>query len=408
MKISKSNNYLSDYKKYIPGSKIFNQFDPFEQRQTPFCFTKGKSSYVWDLDGNKYLDFNMSLGSIILGYSNNEVNKSAKKQLKKGITFSLMHNLEIDVAKKLINMIPSAEMVRFGKNGSDVLAAAVRLARYITKKDKILSCGWHGIHDWSLANTSRNGGIPREIKNLSIKFKFNDINNLSNLIKKNKNQVSCIVMDLCAKYYPNKNYLKEVRELADKNKIILIFDEIITGFRMAPGGAQSYFNVKPDLSCFGKGIANGFPLSALVGKEKYLRKASDLFYSLTFAGEAVSLAAAKASLEIYKNKNLSKNLENKGNYLKKKMLNTLKKHDFEDYFKIEGMPSRLILSFEDRLNKRNDKDQINLELIKSFAENKILYNGSIFICKTHTNQNLEYFNEIFSLSINKIKKKFNL
>ena len=318
MKISKSNNYLSEYKKYIPGSKIFNNFDPFEQKQTPFCFTRGKSSYVWDLDGNKYLDFNMSLGSIILGYSNNEVNISAKKQLKKGITFSLMHNLEIDVAKKLINMIPSAEMVRFGKNGSDVLAAAVRLARYVTKKDKVLSCGWHGIHDWSLANTSRNGGIPKQIKNLSIKFKFNDINNLSNLIKKNKDQVSCIVMDLCAKYYPDKNYLEQVRELADKNKIILIFDEIITGFRMAPGGAQSYFNVKPDLSCFGKGIANGFPLSALVGKEKYLRKASDLFYSLTFAGEAVSLAAANASLEIYKNKNLSIDLENKGNYLKKK------------------------------------------------------------------------------------------
>ena len=408
MKISKSNNYLSEYKKYIPGSKIFNNFDPFEQKQTPFCFTRGKSSYVWDLDGNKYLDFNMSLGSIILGYSNNEVNISAKKQLKKGITFSLMHNLEIDVAKKLINMIPSAEMVRFGKNGSDVLAAAVRLARYVTKKDKVLSCGWHGIHDWSLANTSRNGGIPKQIKNLSIKFKFNDINNLSNLIKKNKDQVSCIVMDLCAKYYPDKNYLEQVRELADKNKIILIFDEIITGFRMAPGGAQSYFNVKPDLSCFGKGIANGFPLSALVGKEKYLRKASDLFYSLTFAGEAVSLAAANASLEIYKNKNLSIDLENKGNYLKKKILNTLKEYKFEDYFKVEGMPSRLILSFEEKLNKRQDKEQINLELIKFFANKKILYNGSIFICKTHTYQNLDYFNKVFFMSLKKIKKKFKL
>ena len=255
---------------------------------------------------------------------------------------------------------------------------------------------------------SRNGGIPKQIKNLSIKFKFNDINNLSNLIKKNKDQVSCIVMDLCAKYYPDKNYLEQVRELADKNKIILIFDEIITGFRMAPGGAQSYFNVKPDLSCFGNGIANGFPLSALVGKEKYLRKASDLFYSLTFAGEAVSLAAANASLEIYKNKNLSIDLENKGNYLKKKILNTLKEYKFEDYFKLEGMPSRLILSFEEKLNKRQDKEQINLELIKFFANKKILYNGSIFICKTHTYQNLDYFNKVFFMSLKKIKKKFKL
>ena len=408
MKILKSNNYLTKYKKYIPGSKIFNSFDPFEQKQTPFCFTKGKSSYVWDLDGNKYLDFHMSLGSIILGYSNNKVNRSAINQLKKGITFSLMHSLETKVASKLINMIPSAEMVRFGKNGSDVLAAAVRLARYITKKDKVLTCGWHGIHDWSLANTSRNGGIPKQIKNLSIKFEFNNIDNLVYLIKRNRGEISCIVMDLCAKYYPEKNYLNKVREIADKFKIILIFDEIITGFRMDPGGAQSYFNVKPDLSCFGKGIANGFPVSALVGKEKYLRKASDLFYSLTFAGETISLAAADTALNLYKDKKLSQNLEKKGNFLKSKILKTIDEQNFNGYFKVEGMPSRLIISFDKKIINRPNKDQINLELIKNLAEKKILYNGSVFICKTHTYENLNYLNESFAISLNKIKKKFNL
>ena len=150
MKILKSNNYLTKYKKYIPGSKIFNSFDPFEQKQTPFCFTKGKSSYVWDLDGNKYLDFHMSLGSIILGYSNNKVNRSAINQLKKGITFSLMHSLETKVASKLINMIPSAEMVRFGKNGADATSAAIRIARYHTQKDHILFCLYLGsVFDFS-------------------------------------------------------------------------------------------------------------------------------------------------------------------------------------------------------------------------------------------------------------------
>ncbi len=408
MKIIQSNKYLKEYKKIIPGSKILNNFDPFEQKKTPFCFTRGKDAHVWDLDGNKYLDFHMSLGSIILGYSNKEVNKAAINQLNEGITFSLMHNLETKVASKLIKMIPGAEMVRFGKNGSDVLAAAVRLARYITKKDKVLSCGWHGIHDWSLANTSRNGGIPKQIKKLSKKFEFNNIDNLLSLIKKNKNDISCIVMDLCARYYPEKNYLKKVREIADKYKILLIFDEIITGFRMHPGGAQSYFNVKPDLSCFGKGIANGFPISALVGKEKYLKKANDLFYSLTFAGETISLAAASAALDLYKDKKLSHNLEKKGNYLKNNILKSLDEQNLNGYIKIEGMPCRLIISLSKKIAKNSKKDLINLDIIKNLAEQNILYNGSIFICSKHSYKNLDYFCKSFVISLKKTKTKFNI
>ncbi len=408
MNFKKSNKLLESYKKMIPGTKIFNNFDPFEQKQTPFCIEKGKDSFVWDLDGNKYLDFHMSLGSVILGYANKSVNNSAIKQLKNGMTFSLMNELENTVATQLINMIPSAEMVRFGKNGSDVLAAAVRLARYITKKEKVLSCGWHGIHDWSLANTSRNGGIPEKIRKLSLKFEFNNIDNLHKIIKKNKNEISCIVMDLCARYYPSNNYLQEVKELAQKNKIILIFDEVVTGFRMHPGGAQSFFNVTPDLSCFGKGIANGFPISALVGKKKYMVKANELFYSLTFAGETISLAAANAALKEYKEKKLAINLETKGKYLIKLISEILKNHNLQDYFKTEGMPCRPIFSLNSLRLNPTKIDLINFDLIRNLAKKNILYNGSVFICKTHTFKNLKYFSEMFEETIVDIKKKFKL
>jgi len=408
MNLSKSKKFLKQYKKIIPGIKIFNDFDPFEQGETPFGFEKGKDSFLWDIDRNKYLDFHMALGSVILGYSNNLVNRAALKQLKNGITFSLMNDLEIKVANKLIKMIPSAEMVRFGKNGSDVLAAAVRLARYINKKDKVLSCGWHGIHDWSLANTSRSGGIPESIKKLSLRFKFNDIDNLSKCIKSNKDEISCIVMDLCARYYPEKNYLDQVREIATKNNIILIFDEIITGFRIAPGGAQSYFNITPDLSCFGKGIANGFPVSALVGKKKYMIKANELFYSLTFAGEAISLAAANKALDIYKDINLSKNLELKGNYLIKLLRNILKNNSLDDHFIIEGMPCRPIISTNHKFIHNNKSKIINFEIIKKMISKNILYNGSLFICKTHTVKDLEYFAKSFEAIIYDIKNKFKL
>ncbi len=408
MILDKNNKYLHSYKQLIPGTKIFNDFDPFEQKVTPFCFKKGKDSFVWDIDNNKYLDFHMSLGSIILGHANKKVNSSALKQLKQGITFSLMHDLEIVVARQLIDMIPSAEMVRFGKNGSDVLAAGVRLARYITKREKVLSCGWHGIHDWSLANTSKHGGIPDKIRKLSLRFEFNNIHNLYKIIKKNKNEVSCIVMDLCARYYPEKGYLQEVKELAKKNKIILIFDEIVTGFRMHPGGAQGFFNIVPDLSCFGKGIANGFPLSALVGKEEYMKKANELFYSLTFAGETVSLAAANKALKIYKNINLSKNLEFKGNYVTKLLRKILKENSLNDYFAIEGMPFRPIISTNPSLINENKNKIINFEIIKKMTSKNILYNGSLFICKTHTIKNLDYFVTSFESIIRDIKNKFKL
>jgi glutamate-1-semialdehyde aminotransferase len=408
MILDKNNKYLHSYKQLIPGTKIFNDFDPFEQKVTPFCFKKGKDSFVWDIDNNKYLDFHMSLGSIILGHANKKVNSSALKQLKQGITFSLMHDLEIVVARQLIDMIPSAEMVRFGKNGSDVLAAGVRLARYITKREKVLSCGWHGIHDWSLANTSKHGGIPDKIRKLSLRFEFNNIHNLYKIIKKNKNEVSCIVMDLCARYYPEKGYLQEVKELAKKNKIILIFDEIVTGFRMHPGGAQGFFNIVPDLSCFGKGIANGFPLSALVGKEEYMKKANELFYSLTFAGETVSLAAANTALKEYRFKELSKNLEKKGNYLIGLILKVLKNQNLENFFKIEGMPCRPIISLRNLKFGSRNLNLINLELIKKLAEKNILYNGSVFICKTHTFQDLKYFANSFEGALEDIKNKFKL
>ncbi len=159
-------------------------------------------------------------------------------------------------------------MVRFGKNGSDVLTAAVKLARYITQKDHVIYCGYHGWHDWCIANSSRPGGIPESIRKLSHRFTFNDIDSIYNLIKKLDGEVSCIVMDLVSRYYPKDNFLEEVRELTKKNNIILVFDEIITGFRIHKGGAQSYFNVTPDLACFGKSLANGMPISALLGKEE--------------------------------------------------------------------------------------------------------------------------------------------
>lgn len=392
---------LKEYKNLIPGTKIFDRFDPFMIGQTPFFFKKGKGSYSWDADNNKYLDFHMSLGSIILGYSNDKINLSAKNQLSKGMTFSLMNNLEIETAKKLIKMIPSAEMVRFGKNGSDVLTQAVKLSRHCTNKKHVIFGGYHGWHDWVIGSSSRSGGIPDAEKKISHKFIFNDFKSILKLHKKLKGNIACIVMDLVARYYPEKNFLEKVRNFCSKNKILLVFDEIVTGFRIHRGGAQSFFNIIPDLSCFGKAMGNGMPISALVGKKKYMKKFDEVFYAMNFVGERASLAAAKVTLDYYIKNDIDKEINRKGNYLSIQLKKIIEKYKLNNFIQIQGMSSRIIIGFKNNVDsdfikkKSSDIDKIVRQMIETFSRNKILCNLSIFVNKSHTKKDFIKFINVF-------------
>ena len=233
-------------------------------------FEKAKGAKVFDIDGNDYIDYLLSLLPIILGYSDKSVDAFVKEQMKKGVIFSMPHPIEVELAEKIKELIPYAEYVRFGKNGSDALSAAVRLARAYTKRDLILVSGYHGWHDWYIGATSRNIGVPQSVQNLTISFPFNDLNKLESLLKKYSNKVAGIVLEPDGLLSPEKDYLKQVRKLCNKNGIILIFDEIVCGFRTNIGGASAEYKVMPDLGCFGKAMANGYPISAVVGKKKIM------------------------------------------------------------------------------------------------------------------------------------------
>ena len=228
------------------------------------------------------------------------VDDAIREQLENGIAFSLPTPLEIEVAEMLIERIPSADKVR-RKNGNDVTSAAVRLARCYTGKDHILFCGYHGWPDWYTSQTSKNGGIPTCISELSHRFAYNDIDSLHSLIGQYKSDIACIIMEpvIGRVENPADQFLEKIRELATQLGIVLIFDEVVTGFRFHKFGAQTKFGVTPDLSCFGKAIANGMPFSTLVGKAEIMSKFDEVFYSLTNAGETLSLAAAKAVIEFY-------------------------------------------------------------------------------------------------------------
>ena len=295
---SRSMLLFEDVKELIPGgsqtfSKSYTQV-PFGK--SPLFFDYAKDAITRDIDGNEYIDTVNSLLPIILGYQDQDVDAAIRDQLSKGITYSLASPLEFKLAKLICKYVPSAQMVRFMKNGSDATSAAIRLSRAYTGRDKIVSLGYHGWHDWYVSATTRSLGIPKSVGNKIIKLPFNDLDAVQNALEKNKNKIAAIILEPYCISEPDPGYLKSLRELCDNNSLILIFDEIVTGFRFSLGGAQEFYRVTPDLTCLGKAMANGMPISCIAGKKEILEEFENVFISGTFGGECLSIAAAIATI----------------------------------------------------------------------------------------------------------------
>lgn len=406
--LKQNNIYLDRSKKALASASTFNKLKLFDTGKTPFCIIKGKGPYTWDVDGNKYIDYIIGLGTMTLGHNHPIVNNAINEQLRNGISFSLPTILEIEVAEMLIQRLPSAERVKFGKNGNDVTSAAVRIARYYTGRDHILFCGYHGWQDWYIGQTSKNGGIPKCVRRLSHRFIYNDINSVTQLIKKYKNNVACIILEpIIARERPSIEFLKEIRVIATKNKIILIFDEIVTGFRFHKAGAQGLFNIIPDLSCFGKALANGMPLSVLVGKARIMTRFDNIFFSLTNAGESLSLAAAKAVIRFYDQFDVPGRLAHSGRMLKAGLERLVYKYGFSHRIRITGQDCRFGLEFIDKDNPDYDSSQDLLYWTKLVTSYGILSGGGHMLSYAHTekvvNQTLEIYEKIFS----RLKEKFD-
>jgi len=294
----KSEELLNRALKVIPnGTQTFSKSRTnFPVGVSPFYAEKAEGAYLWDVDGNKYIDFISALTPVILGYNDPDVTKAVKEQLEVGVLFSLPHELEIEVSEMICDMVPCAEMVRFGKNGSDTTTGAVRLARAHTGRDHVAMCGYHGWHDWSNGMSGRNLGVPQAVKDLTHVFRYNDIDSLYRLFMDRPGQYACVIMEPMNREWPEDDFLHKVKDLAHAEGALFILDETITGFRFALGGAQEYFNVTPDIATFGKAIANGYPLSAIAGRADIMQTMEKIHFSFTNAGECLSLAAAKATL----------------------------------------------------------------------------------------------------------------
>jgi glutamate-1-semialdehyde 2,1-aminomutase len=264
---------------------------------SPLFLESGDGCRVTDVDGNVYIDYILGLMPVVLGYRDPDVDAAIRDQLDRGIIFSLATRLEMELSERLVRLIPCAEMVRFGKNGSDATSAAIRLARAYTGRDRIIACGYHGWHDWYIGSTARSLGVPEAVRELTSTVPFNDASAVENLLKSNPDGYAALILEPAGAADPEPGYLERLRELTDEFGVVLVFDEIVTGFRIDMGGAQKKYGVKPDLACFGKAMANGMPIAAIVGSEKIMSLMTEIFFSGTFGGEALSLAASIATLD---------------------------------------------------------------------------------------------------------------
>ena len=274
---------------------------------SPIYIERGKNAHVWDPDGNEYIDYDMGLGPILLGYCYDPVDNAVKTQLQKGMGYSLVAPIEVEYAKLCIENIPCAEKVRFLKTGSSATEAAVRIARAFTGKKHIIRGEYHGWHEWTTsAESVRQGGIIDEVRNYVHKFEYNDFETLEKLFEQYKGEIAAVITEPVILDAPENGFLEKVKELCHQNNALLIFDEVVDGFRFSIGGAQKYFGVTPDLATFGKAAANGMPLSIVAGKREIMDAVDkQIFISTTFGGETLSLAAGIAVMQELSNKDVT-------------------------------------------------------------------------------------------------------
>lgn len=366
--LAQSQAWLARAQQVIPGgAQTFSKgYTQYVQGVSPIFLERGQGCRVWDVDGNEYLDYVQGLLPNILGYAHPEVNAAVAAQISLGHSFSLPHPLEVELAERLVRLIPCAEMVRFGKNGSDATAGAVRAARAYTRRERVACCGYHGWQDWYIGSTSRHAGVPGAVRNLTHAFPYNDLPALEGLLSEHPGEFAAVIMEPVNFTEPHPGYLAGVKELARQHGALLIFDEICTGFHLGLGGAQKRYGVTPDLACFGKAMGNGFPISCVVGRAEVMKIFEEVFFSFTFAGEVASMAAALKVLDILEQTEVMTQMESQGRRLMEGFRALAREAGLESRFKCLGHPAWSLIQFLDAQGQESflDRSLFQQEAIK--------------------------------------------
>lgn len=407
-------------KKMIPGGNqlLSKRPEMFLPNQWPAYYKKSKGIKTWDLNNKCYEDFSiMSIGQCSLGYANPAVNKAVKKAINFGSTSTLNSKEEAILAEKLLKIHKDLDMVRFAKTGGEACAIAVRIARALTGRSKIIASGYFGWHDWYLASNLKNkksldnlllpgldvAGVPKELKGTSLALKYGDEEGLKKLFSKHQNKIAGIILEVQRSRTPNLKFLNLARRLCDKYKSVLIFDEVSSGFRLKIGGLYSSYNLKPDLVTLGKALGNGFSISAIMGKKNVMQAAQGTFISSSYWTERIGYTAALATLKEYQKQKTDQHLKKIGMYFDKNFKKIIR--EFQLNYENNGLISAPILSF-------NSGDQLLDLKIKTFLTQEMLKKGYIFsnviyLSLKHNYKNIDRFFDNFHQILKKDSENFS-
>ncbi|MCS7034396.1 MAG: glutamate-1-semialdehyde 2,1-aminomutase [Phycisphaerae bacterium] len=337
--------------------------DQFPQDMAP-VIVRGAGCHVWDLDGNEFIEYGCGVRSVTLGHGRREVCEAAFRASLNGMNFTRPAALELAAVEQMLDLIRPAEMVKFAKNGSDAVTAAVKLARAYTGREMVAICGDHpffSVHDWFIGTTPMNSGIPQAERDRVVKFRYNDLPSVQRLFDEFPGQISCVVLEPESVVAPQGSFLHDLRELAHRNGALFILDETVTGFRWHNGGGQTLFGIVPDLSTFGKAMANGFPVSALCGRREFMRlmgldhtdRERCFAMSLTHGADTASLAAFIATAEIYRQQPIVETMYRQGSRLREGVERQIDQAGVRGHFTVDGRPCLLLYATLDQNRQRS-------------------------------------------------------
>lgn len=397
MDFTKSKELQKKSHAYIPGgAHTYAKGDDQYPEQAPGFIVRGKGCHVWDVDGNEFIEYGMGLRSVTLGHAYEPVQEAAIRQMRQGINFTRPAAIEVACAEQLLQMVEGAEMVKFAKNGSDVTTAAVKLARAYTGRDLVAVCADHpffSTDDWFIGTTEFNAGIPQAIRDLTVKFQYNNLDSIRALFAQYPGQVACLVMEVENATPPQEGFLQQAIDLCHENGALMIFDEIITGFRWHNGGAQHVYGITPDLSTFGKALGNGYSIAALVGK-RHIMELGGLMHdrervfllSTTFGAETHTLAAAMETMRIYSEEPVVEHLHRQGQRLTEGICEAIQRNGVEGYFGLAGRPCNLIYVTRD---PQGNRSQAYRALFMQETIKRGLIMPSLVVSYSHTDADID-------------------
>lgn len=376
-----SSSYVSAVHKVIPGGAhtYAKGDDQYPAGMAP-VIARGDGCHVWDIDGNEYVEFGSGLRSTVLGHGFRPVLDRVQAAMAEGVNFVRPHRLELEAATRLTELIPSAEMVKFGLNGSDVTTAAVRLARAYTGRELIAVCRdqpFFSTDDWFIGTTPMRSGVPKATQQLSVGFSYNDLTSLVHLFDEHPGKIAAVILEAETVTPPAPGFFKELRSLCDSQGALLILDEIITGFRWHERGAQHLYGIEADLSTFGKALANGFPLSALVGRRDvmrlggYVNDADRVFLlSQTTGAQPWALAAMLAVIDTFQRDRVSAYLLQIGQRLREGVERVVSDAGLGAYFQLRGRDCNIVYVARD--NAGNPSQEFRTLVLQEFLKQGIL------------------------------------